>query len=112
MYAGTTGDTYALKFGYSLSDINIVTDTITCAITNIPDCVGVGCTTPNRVCHAQVYSKLNWIIVKAVTSTWAQADTTPEAKTMVTLSGLRTRSSTTPTANEATENVIIGYGNY
>ena len=102
MYAGTTGDTYALKFGYSLSDIEISTGTITCAITNIPDCTGIGCTTPNRVCHAQVYSKLNWIIVKAVTSTWAQDDTTTTGKTKVKLSGLRARSSTTPTADEAT----------
>jgi hypothetical protein len=31
---------------------NMATSTITCAITNIPVCSGLGCTTPNTVCHA------------------------------------------------------------
>jgi hypothetical protein len=46
----TSGDSYALKFAYSLSYVG--TSTPDCAITNIPVCSGLGCTTPNTVCHA------------------------------------------------------------
>jgi hypothetical protein len=68
-YAGTSGDTYAIKFGYSLSLFS--TGSLTCEVTRFAPCVGVGCTPPDTACSAFVYSKLDWIIVAPSALSWA-----------------------------------------